>query len=215
MASFPRSTALHQPLPSSVAAPQPWHGLNAQNSRARMPTRGLFRALCAQPAHRLSGVAFDDDPALSGMERSFTESSTGIGRVFAFVLDDVRIALIEDANDGYRSTAQQADLEWRGPVRHRFVPVDVNVLWSPRVRWGETFGNDDLGASLIELRCPYTAALILEAGTSWSDEHYPAMVSAFHPEAMVETVRRAEIRVLRTTADEQAADVSPRARSRL
>lgn len=90
-----------------------------------------------------------------------------------FRLDGTVYEVIEDEEDGYRSSARPIQAVHTRP-RNVFPPIQV-------------VGRMGVGcySEILYLDDAHTSKLVLEVGTDNSDDYYPGFVASFHPENMV------------------------------
>lgn len=93
-----------------------------------------------------------------------------------FILDKVKYKVIEDLNDGYRSSACSPEIV-RDKVKNSFPSVDVLCRHKTK---GYNIGEDDI----LELLSLKTGQTILEIGTHNIDDYYPSFVCNFSAEAI-------------------------------
>lgn len=96
-----------------------------------------------------------------------------------FRLDGVVYEVIEDEEDGYRSSMQEIRAVHTRP-RNIFVPTEVV----------SSFGTSDGMGEVLYFHDTRTAKVVLEVGTDYSDDYYPGFVASFHPENMVSNEER-------------------------
>lgn len=93
-----------------------------------------------------------------------------------FVLDGETYTVTEDANDGYRSAME--DIKKGGAeVANRFPPCPVLC----RMRTKGEYGTVD---DVLEMIDQVSGKVVLEIGTSNTDDYYPSFVAHFDPTSM-------------------------------
>lgn len=103
--------------------------------------------------HKLSGAFFDD---------------VGGARALRFTLNGKNYEAVEDASDGYRSSLEEIrETEILPEFKFRAVKVLGSV----------EHGSDEI-LRFLNLK---TGKVILEIGTSDTDDYYPGFVGEFHP----------------------------------
>lgn len=120
-------------------------------------------------AHLLDAVDFDR--TLVGED--------GVSQVMRFRLDGVVYAVVEDPQDGYRSSMR--DISTLGKavvVKNVFPAVPVMCRYVTR--------NEEYGyvSDLLEMVDAGTGGVVLRAGTENTDDYYPYFVASFDPTAM-------------------------------
>jgi hypothetical protein len=105
--------------------------------------------------HYLSGVDFDVN---------------GVGNGIRFILDGKAYEIVEDEDDGYRSSAQAVRLT-DAVISNTFSPVKVFV--STR--------DDD---NIMVIQDGLTGKTIIEVGTEDHWDYYPSFIHSFDPTAM-------------------------------
>lgn len=117
---------------------------------------------------KLTGVSFVEVKAEYGQSAN----------TCTFVLDDVTYTAVEDPNDGYRSSLSSLDVG--GECSNMFTPCFVSCRY--RVKHEEEYNSGD--CEILEMKDIFTDEIVLEIGTSRTDDYYPSCVMSFHPEAM-------------------------------
>lgn len=114
--------------------------------------------------HVLTGVEFGTRPPDREAYR-YDDSAT-----ISFVLDGITYTAAEDPSDGYRSSMER--LFVGGGVANVFPPC--RVVCSIRER----------GEYVLEMRDVTTGKIVVEVGTSNTDDYYPCYEARFDPTAM-------------------------------
>jgi len=96
-----------------------------------------------------------------------------------FRLDGVAYTVVEDPDDGYRTTMGEMFVSDGADMKNVFAPVWVAG------RWQEKGEHDDGDPDVIELVDIWTGKVVISVGTDYGDEYYPSFVSYFAPENMV------------------------------
>lgn len=96
-----------------------------------------------------------------------------------FRLNGIAYTVIEDPDDGYRSSLGQLFTSNGADMKNVFNPVWVVG------RWKEHNLTDDGPSDIIELVDLWTARVVIEVGTNYSDDYYPSFVACFSPENMI------------------------------
>lgn len=104
-------------------------------------------------------------------ENGFEEGEYKDSSCVNFILDGKTYTVIEDPDDGYRSSMQDI-IESDKTIKNLF-PKPVRVV----ARMSDEFGEDIL--QLIDISNGKT---VLEIGTDYSDHWYPCFVASFSPE---------------------------------
>jgi hypothetical protein len=120
--------------------------------------------------HLLDAVDFSNEQVKTWGDR-FEASE-----VMRFRLDGKVYTATEDPSDGYRSSMQDIAVGDR-PMTNTFEPLRV----TGRHRTKNAYNDED---DVLELIDVVTGKIVIEVGTSNSDDYYPSFVAAFHPEAM-------------------------------
>lgn len=94
-----------------------------------------------------------------------------------FRLDGVVYEVLEDEEDGYRSSAKPLTAVHTKP-RNVFPPVRV----VSRLGAGDQ-------SDILYLDDEFNSNVVLEVGTDNSDDYYPSFVASFHPQNMVTNQR--------------------------
>ena len=117
--------------------------------------------------HILTGVETDyvQVPASFGQE---TQRANAI----KFILDGITYTVIEDPDDGYRSSMNDAILV-DGEVRNVFEPIEVSCR-KKADEGSEMF-------DVLEMVNPSVSRVVVEFGTENIDDYYPSFVAAFYP----------------------------------
>lgn len=123
--------------------------------------------------HYFSGASFDskleprydDDPDYGSEERS----------MMRFTVDGINYEAVEDPDDGYRSSLKLVRECSENPIK-TFTPIPVVGRMRPRE---ETDYNENI---ILQLLNQKTGLVVMEFGTSDSDDYYPGFVAEFHPE---------------------------------
>lgn len=93
-------------------------------------------------------------------------------QVMRFRLGGVVYSVVENPDDGYRSSMREIVISDNAVMKNVFPPGRVV---------GRYYGDTDDKLELIDVK---TGGTVLEAGTDNSDDYYPSFVASFHPEAM-------------------------------
>ena len=120
--------------------------------------------------HALDGVDFDNTQV-----RDYGDAYEQC-QVMRFRLDGTIYCAIEDPSDGYRSCMRSFAVE-HGPMQNVFPPVQV-------VARHRTSGAHTDVDDVLELIDVVNGNVVLEVGTTNTDDYYPSFVAAFHPELM-------------------------------
>lgn len=95
---------------------------------------------------------------------------------FSFVLDGKCYTAMEDPSDGYRSSLRQVAVTKGTKITNRFAPVKVTA------RRGDA---GSFESEIVELVDVVTGKVVIEFGTSNTDDYYPSFVGSFSPKNMV------------------------------
>jgi hypothetical protein len=98
--------------------------------------------------------------------------------VCRFRLDGVVYSAIEDPDDGYRSHMNDLIINELDDMTNAFEPIEVLCRYRDKGDYGSI---DDI----LELVDTSTSKVVLEVGTSNTDDYYPCFVASFDPTAMV------------------------------
>lgn len=124
--------------------------------------------------HVLTGVDFGTGPRDA---YDYEDPNT-----MTFVLDGVAYRITEDPSDGYRSSMREIAVV-ENSVSNTFAPVKVVARYREK---GEYHPHDEV----LELIDAANGKVILEAGTSNTDDYYPWFTANFWPEKMAVNERR-------------------------
>jgi len=94
-----------------------------------------------------------------------------------FVLDGKAYLVMEDYNDGYRSSMRDIVEVTGVDIKNTFEPVRVLAVYCEKCDYGGA-------ADILKLIDVITGKTVLEAGTDNSDDYYPSFVANFTPENM-------------------------------
>lgn len=97
--------------------------------------------------------------------------------VIRFRLDGICYTATEDPNDGYRSSMNEIFVSDGKDMKNVFPPVHVVGRHRTEAEYG---GVDDV----LELIDVEDGEVILEVGTSNTDDYYPSFVACFRPGKM-------------------------------
>jgi len=95
--------------------------------------------------------------------------------VINFELDGVTYAVIEDPEDGYRSSMQEI-ITVAYSISNRFEPCKVECKITKRENGGDV---------VLDMYDVVTGDIVLSVGTWSEDDYYPYFVAEFTPENMV------------------------------
>lgn len=123
--------------------------------------------------HQLDGVDFEN---LRRKRYEFSDELEDC-EVCRFRLNGTVYVAIEDPNDGYRSHMSELSVDDAATMTNVFPPVEVVGRYRETSEYGYV---DDV----LELVDATTGNVVLEVGTSNTDDYYPFFVSSFHPENM-------------------------------
>lgn len=118
--------------------------------------------------HKLSGVDFENE-SIKRYEWLDLEDC----QVVRFCLDGKTYMAVEDPSDGYRSRMQHCLVVNEKP-KNRFKAVEVYGVMKGKENYSE---ND-----VIQFYDTETNKIVLEIGTSNSDDYYPSWVANWSPE---------------------------------
>lgn len=123
--------------------------------------------------HILTGVDTRNIPIEDGDSSKYfgVENSATIN----FVLDDTMYTVIEDPEDGYRSSMKEIIVS-TGTIDNSFQPVAVFAVMR--------FSNYRNSCEILDIYDLKSGKLILSAGTDRSDDYYPTFVYGWTPENM-------------------------------
>ena len=121
--------------------------------------------------HKLSGVDMDSSKVIEPYGSEYEDCE-----VVRFVLDGRTYTVIEDPNDGYRSSMKDIAVS-TDPVSNSFPPVSVFALMR---RDGSCEKHE-----VLEMYDVVTTGLVLAVGTGNTDDYYPYFVGEFNPKEMV------------------------------
>lgn len=119
--------------------------------------------------HTLTGVTNENKK----LQSAWDEDETYDAQAFTFILDGVIYTAIEDNNDGYRSAMDELKVN-EFVCNNIFEPIQVLGIYIDK-----SGGYDE--ADLLHLY-GMNGKLLLEVGTSNSDDYYPSFVSSWHPD---------------------------------
>lgn len=123
--------------------------------------------------HVLDAVDFDT-AQFKDWHGDFEDSA-----VMRFRLDGVAYCVVEDPDDGFRSSMRHAYIA-TDDMKNTFPPVQVIGRWRTEGPYGDT-------DEVIEFINTDNGEIVLEAGTSAVDDYYPGFVAIFRPDAIGET----------------------------
>lgn len=107
----------------------------------------------------------------------------GVAWACRFRLDGTVFEVMEDEEDGYRSSLNYIESLPPGtPMKNVFPAIAVR---------GQQSAQDD--QDTVQFLDPYTVAVVLEVGTDYSDDYYPSFVCSFNPKAMSVNARVVDI----------------------
>lgn len=122
--------------------------------------------------HTLSGAYFDQitEPAYSGADYALDS------QVLRFTLDNLHYEAVEDPNDGYRSSLRCVRHAAIAPAL-KFAPVLVVGVM-------QTQSADDFKTKceILQFLNASTRKIVMEIGTTDTDDYYPGFVALFSPE---------------------------------
>ncbi len=104
--------------------------------------------------------------------------------VCRFRLNGTVYVVIEDPNDGYRSSMREIKVAPKAEMVNVFSPVQVLGIHCDRSNYD--------AAHILKLYDVTTAKPVLEVGTDNSDDYYPVFVANFQPENMASNVGAAD-----------------------
>jgi hypothetical protein len=125
--------------------------------------------------YSLDGVDFDSTQIEDYYSR-FKDAE-----VCRFRLNGVIYAVVEDPEDGYRSSLRELVVDDSADMKNVFSPVEV-IANHVTDRPGYFSGRS---CDILELTDSKTGEIVLEVGTDDTDDYYPYFVASFYPEAMV------------------------------
>ncbi|NTF69400.1 hypothetical protein [Rhizobium rhizogenes] len=102
-------------------------------------------------------------------------------QVCRFRLDGVVYVAIEDPDDGYRSHMRELIVQEGATMTNVFPAIDVECNYRIENEWNDV---DDI----LEIVDTTTGKIVLEVGTSNTDDYYPSFVASFHPENMATNI---------------------------
>lgn len=118
--------------------------------------------------HELSGVDFENQ-SIKHYEFSDLEDC----QVVRFCLDGKTFMAVEDPSDGYRSCMRHC-IVVEDKIKNRFSPVEVyGIMKGP-----DCYDQNDI----IQFYDTSTNKIVLEIGTSHTDDYYPSWVAKWSPE---------------------------------
>ena len=123
--------------------------------------------------HILDAVDFSNEQ----LKREYSDEFE-TAQVMRFRLDGIVYAVVEDPDDGYRSSMQEIIVDESATMVNVFPPI--KIVGRYRTETGDKCNRADI-LELIDVK---TGKTVLEAGTDASDDYYPSYVASFHPEAM-------------------------------
>jgi hypothetical protein len=118
--------------------------------------------------HKLSGVDNLSESIKGTWGDGFEDC-----QVLRFVLDGVTYSVIEDPEDGYRSSMRDIKIS-EEPIKNTFEPQEVLCKYI----------GDDHGDDIIEITDVKSGKVILRAGTDDADDYYPMFLAEWTPENM-------------------------------
>ena len=121
--------------------------------------------------HMLTGVNMGSRVHHPYKDEEYTENCQTI----SFVLDGVTYTVIENPDDGYRSSMREIITD-SIVVENTFAPVEVLGV----MRENDCFETFDV----LDLIDTTTKLLVLSAGTANTSDYYPCFVAEFMPENM-------------------------------
>lgn len=117
--------------------------------------------------HVLSGVQFGKIEK----KYSYCDESTTVD----FILDDKIISVVENSDDGYRSSMEEIIINRKGVnITNRFTPVEVVGMF----RVGSKYEINDI----IDFVDIITGKVVLSVGTGDTNDYYPYFVGEWKPE---------------------------------
>lgn len=122
--------------------------------------------------HLLDAVDFSNEK-IKDWGDSFQDA-----QMMRFRLDGIVYSAIEDPDDGYRSMLGGL-IVGEHPMTNVFTPV--RVIGRMRLKTPES--NED--CETLELVDALTEKIVLEVGTDYTSDYYPAFVANFNPAAMI------------------------------
>lgn len=122
--------------------------------------------------HMLTGVDIGSRVRHPYKDEEYTENCQTI----SFVLDGVTYTVIENPDDGYRSSMREIITD-SIVVENTFAPVEVLGVMRQRDEYGNV-------SDALDLLDTTTAKVVLSAGTNNTDDYYPCFVAEFMPENM-------------------------------
>lgn len=122
--------------------------------------------------HMLTGVDMGSQVHHPYKDEEYTENCQTI----SFVLDGVTYTVIEDPEDGYRSSMREIIIDGI-VVENTFAPVEVLGVMRQQDKYG--YKNE-----ILDLLDTITAKVVLSAGTENTDDYYPCFVAEYTPENM-------------------------------
>jgi hypothetical protein len=120
--------------------------------------------------HELSGVSFGSLEITEGYNKG------GVCNTVDFILDGETYSVIEDAEDGYRSSMKEILHDNARIVENKFPPLKVNIIEMPDGNYKKNDGLDFIDS--------LTGKIVMSIGTENVRAYYPAFISRFHPENM-------------------------------
>ena len=96
-------------------------------------------------------------------------------QVCRFVLDGETYSVIEDPDDGYRSSMREIKKD-SDTVNNIFTPQDVLCIYHESSNAGD--------CDILELRSTKTGKLVLRVGTDNTNDYYPWFANEWIPENM-------------------------------
>lgn len=118
--------------------------------------------------HKLSGVDFENE-SVKRYEWSDLEDC----QIVRFCLDGKTYMAVEDPSDGYRSCMQHCLVVPEMP-KNKFEAVEVYGVMKGK----ENYNKNDI----VQFYDTVTNKIVLEIGTSNSDDYYPSWVANWSPE---------------------------------
>ena len=120
--------------------------------------------------HELSGVSFGSLEITEGYHKG------GVCNTVDFILDGETYSVVEDPEDGYRSSMKEILHDNARIVENKFPPLKVNIIEMPDGKWGKNDGMDFIDS--------LTGKIVMSIGTEGVGDYYPSFISRFHPENM-------------------------------
>jgi hypothetical protein len=127
--------------------------------------------------HWLSGVDLSEE--MYPEQYSGKPASTEVMR---FVLDGVTFRVVEDPNDGYRSSMREIGISL-DKVQNMFEPCEVYCAYKDN--------STGQACDLLEMRSITSDQIVVIVGTQASDDYYPSFISTYLPENLSANERTA------------------------